>query len=238
MRSIVLLLPLLLSADPAPPPLVRLEVKDVVPLKELKQHAVVLVSKQDGTVLPLFVDETAAVAIAFRLMGRPTPHPLAHDLLDRIVPSLGGKLTEVRIDGLKDHVYRSHVFIQQADRQLVIEARPSDAVSMALAAKVPVYGTPEVMAGGGITRAEIDSIGKEPRTPLRGWVGAGAPGRRRDAALPSAPCARCEVSGEQARRALSSAGRGLESPAPPPKGSRAFARRTPMGHRHPVHLVG
>ena len=91
MRSALLLLPVLLAANPAPPLLVgRVEVKDVVPLKELKQHAVVLVSKEDGMVLPRFVDETAAVAIAFRLMGRPTPHPLAHDLLDRIVPSLSG----------------------------------------------------------------------------------------------------------------------------------------------------
>lgn len=176
MRSILLLVPLLLSADPAPPPLVRMEVKDVVPLKELKQHAVVLVSKEDGTVLPLFVDETAAVAIAFRLMGRPTPHPLAHDLLDRLIPSLGGRLTEVRIDGLKDHVYQSHVFIQQADRKLVIEARPSDAVSMALAARVPVYTTRQVMAEGGISRAEIDAHGRDSSAPAPGVGGSGNAG--------------------------------------------------------------
>jgi len=175
-RAPLLLLPLLFAANPAPPPLVRMEVKDVVPLKELKQHAVVLVSKEDGAVLPIFVDETAAVAIAFRLMGRPTPHPLAHDLLDRIVPSLGGRLTEVRIDGLKNHVYSSHVFIQQAERQLVIEARPSDAVSMALAAKVPVFTTRQVMAEGGITRAEIDSLGKEPADPGPGVGGSGSAG--------------------------------------------------------------
>jgi bifunctional DNase/RNase len=161
-----------------------MEVKDVVPLKELKQHAVVLVSKEDGTVLPLFVDETAAVAIAFRLMGRPTPHPLAHDLLDRIVPSLGGRLTEVRIDGLKDHVYQSHVFIQQANRQLVIEARPSDAVSMALAAKVPVYTTRQVMAEGGISRAEIESLGKTPVDPRPGVGGSGPGGAANGPAQP------------------------------------------------------
>ena len=162
---------LLLSADPQPGQLVRMEVKDVVPLKELKQHAVVLVSKEDGTVLPLFVDETAAVAIAFRLMGRPTPHPLAHDLLDRLVPSLGGKLTEVRIDGLRDHVYSSHVVIQQQGRQLVIEARPSDAVAMAIAAKAPVYTTRQVMAEGGITRAEIEATRGPP-----GQGGSGSAG--------------------------------------------------------------
>jgi uncharacterized protein len=180
-RSALPLVLLLLSADPpAPPPLVRMEVKDVVPLKELKQHAVVLVSKEDGTVLPLFVDETAAVAIAFRLMGQPTPHPLAHDLLDRIVPSLGGRLTEVRIDGLKDHIYRSHVVIQQANRQLVIEARPSDAVSMALAAKVPVYTTRQVMAEGGISRAEIDALGKGPPDSAPGVGGSGSVGSTPD----------------------------------------------------------
>ncbi|HEY3588427.1 MAG TPA: bifunctional nuclease family protein [Myxococcaceae bacterium] len=184
MRPVLLLVPLLLSANPTPQSLVPMEVKDVVPLKELQQHAVVLVSKEDGTVLPLFVDETAAVAIAFRLMGKPTPHPLAHDLLDRIVPSLGGRLTEVRIDGLKDHVYQSHVVIQQANRQLVIEARPSDAVSMALAAKVPVYTTRQVMAEGGITRAEIDALGKEPADPAPGVGGSGNAG---SAPAPSRP---------------------------------------------------
>jgi len=174
--SLFFLATLLLSANPSPAPLVRMEVKDVVPLKELKQHAVVLVSREDGTVLPLFVDETAAVAIAFRLMNRPTPHPLAHDLLDRLVPSLGGKLTEVRIDGLRDHVYSSHVVIQQANRQLVIEARPSDAVAMALAAKVPVYITRQVMAEGGITKAEIDSFSREPKDGAPGIGGSGSAG--------------------------------------------------------------
>ena len=187
MRSALLLLPLLLSANPAPSPLLQVEVKDVVPLKELKQHAVVLVSKDDGTVLPIFVDETAAVAIAFRLMGRPTPHPLAHDLLDRIVPTLGGRLTEVRIDGLENHVYRSHVYIQQANRQVVIEARPSDAVSMAVAAKVPVYTTRQVMAEGGITRAEIDAIGNQPKELAPGTGGSGGAGTEPAAPPPAAP---------------------------------------------------
>ena len=189
MRSALPLVLLLLSASPAPPPLVRMEVKDVVPLKELKQHAVVLVSKEDGTVLPLFVDETAAVAIAFRLMGKPTPHPLAHDLLDRIIPSLGGRLTEVRIDGLKDHVYRSHVIIQQANRELVIEARPSDAVSMALAAKVPVYTTRQVMAEGGISRAEIDGFRKDSPDTGPGVGGSGNAGSEPAPALPKPPAA-------------------------------------------------
>src|SRR6185369_4141822 len=90
-RAGLLFLPLLLSAAPASPPLVQVEVKDVVPLKELNQHAVVLVSKEDGTVLPLFVDETAAVAIAFRLMGLSSPHPLALILPSPFFPPPGAR---------------------------------------------------------------------------------------------------------------------------------------------------
>jgi bifunctional DNase/RNase len=159
--ALTLLLPSSWAGEPsAPVGLVRMEVKDVVPLQELKQHAVVLVAREDGSVLPLFVDETAAVAIAFRLIGHPTPHPLAQDLLDRLVKSLGGRLTEVRIDGVKDHIYTGHVVIQRANEKVVLEARPSDGVSMALSARAPIYVSRQVMSEAGITRSEIEAIGK------------------------------------------------------------------------------
>ena len=48
--------------------------------------------------LPIFVDEAAAMAIAFRLAHVEPPHPLAQDLLDDVVEELGGQVTEVRID--------------------------------------------------------------------------------------------------------------------------------------------
>ena len=77
------------------------------------------------------------------------------------------------------------MYIHQANRQVVIEARPSDAVSMALAAKVPVYTTRQVMAAGGITRAEIDAIGKEPQDAAPGVGGSGGAGTA--PAAPQAP---------------------------------------------------
>ncbi len=62
----------------------------------------------------------------------------------------------------------------------MIEARPSDAVAMALAAKVPVYTTRQVMAEGGITRAEIDASGREPGDALPGRGGSGTAGTAPD----------------------------------------------------------
>jgi len=68
----LLLLPLLLSANPPPPPLVQMEVKDVVPLKELKQHAVVLVSRRWSSEL-LRLESPAPPPKGSRAFARQTP---------------------------------------------------------------------------------------------------------------------------------------------------------------------
>nr|WP_227028049.1 bifunctional nuclease family protein [Corallococcus soli] len=138
--------------------LVELEVKDVVPLMEAQTHAVVLSTKDGETVLPLFVDEGAAVSIAFRLAERPPPQPLSQDLLDDVVSKLGGKVTEVRIDDLRDNVYSGRVFLQQGQKQLALDARPSDSIAMAMHSNARIRVTRKVLALAGITRAEIEAL--------------------------------------------------------------------------------
>jgi hypothetical protein len=134
--------------------LVELEVRDVVPLGTGQNHAVVLTS-EDGTVLPLFVTEEAAIAIAFRLAHRQTPHPLAADLADRIVSRLGGEVLEVRIEDIQDHIFYGRVFLRQGSRRVAIDARPSDAIALALSGGARIFATQRVMAQGGVTREQI-----------------------------------------------------------------------------------
>jgi uncharacterized protein len=141
--------------------LVELEVKDVVPLMEAQTHAVVLTTKDGETVLPLFVDEGAAVSIAFRLAERPPPQPLSQDLLDDVVAKLGGKVTEVRIDDLRDNVYSGRVFLQQGKKELALDARPSDSIAMAMHSNARIRVTRKVLTLAGITRAEIDALQKQ-----------------------------------------------------------------------------
>ncbi|WP_367616555.1 bifunctional nuclease family protein [Corallococcus exercitus] len=141
--------------------LVELEVKDVVPLMEAQTHAVVLTTKDGETVLPLFVDEGAAVSIAFRLAERPPPQPLSQDLLDDVVSKLGGKVTEVRIDDLRDNVYSGRVFLQQGKKELALDARPSDSIAMAMHSQARIRVTRKVLALAGITRAEIEALQKQ-----------------------------------------------------------------------------
>ena len=150
--------------------LVELEVQDVVPLMEAQTHAVVLTTKDRAIVLPVFVDEASAVSIAFRLADRDPPQPLAQDLLDDVVKQLGGKVTEVRIDDLRDNVYSGRVFLEQGKRKMTLDARPSDSIAMALTSHARIRVTRKVLTLAGISRDEIEGLQGGP------GVGGSGPG--------------------------------------------------------------
>lgn len=137
---------------------VELEVKDVLPLAELQTHAVVLMSKDGKTMLPIFVDEAAAVSIAFRLAQRAPPHPLAQDLLDAVVTGMGGRVTEVRIDDLEDDIFVGRIVIRHGERDLALSARPSDSIAMAIKGGAPILASRKVLEAAGIDEQEIDAL--------------------------------------------------------------------------------
>ncbi|HLL52438.1 MAG TPA: bifunctional nuclease family protein, partial [Myxococcaceae bacterium] len=145
--------------------LVEMEVRDVIPLKEASTHAVVLVSKDRTIVLPIFVDESAAVSIAFRLAHRQAPHPLSHDLMDDVISQMGGKVTEVRIDDVENQIYTGRVFITQGRKHLEVAARPSDSISMALNKGAKIYASQKVLTAAGITREEIERLREKGGVP-------------------------------------------------------------------------
>lgn len=142
--------------------LVEMEVRDVVPLEEAETHAVVLVSKDREVVLPIFVDETAAVAIAFRLAHRSAPHPLAQDLLDQMLEKLGGRLTEVRIDQIDDTIFRGKVIITQGQKTMSLEARPSDSIAMALSCGAKIFASRGVLEEAGLTSEDVERLRQGP----------------------------------------------------------------------------
>jgi uncharacterized protein len=138
--------------------LIELVVRDVVPLVEAQTHAVVLTTQDGEIVLPIFVDESAAVAIAFRLAHLDPPQPLAQDLLDDVVSQLGARVTEVRIDDLRGDIYTGRVFLQQGKKRLELNARPADSIAMALDGDARIRVTRKVLTLAGISRSDIESM--------------------------------------------------------------------------------
>jgi bifunctional DNase/RNase len=148
----------LLAGVPGSGTMVELTVQDVIPIADAKAHAVVLTSSDEQVLLPIFVTEEAAVSIAFRLAHQDSPHPLAADLLDDVVSIMGGQVTEVRIDDVRDDIYTSHVVIRQGETDHKLSARPSDAIAMALTGKAKIFCAQQVLAQAGISRREIDAL--------------------------------------------------------------------------------
>lgn len=138
--------------------LVEMEVRDVVPLED--HHAVVLVSKDKATVLPIFVDEPAAEAIAFRMAHRAAPHPQAQDLTDSMLKELGGQVTQVQIDQADDEALNGKVSITQGQKHVELAARPSDSIALALSHGVKIFATRKVLSNAGIDQKDIDKLRK------------------------------------------------------------------------------
>jgi len=153
--------------------LVRMEVRDVVPLPEVNAHAVVLVSSAGDLLVPLFVDPETALSVALRLAHQRPPGPLAPELLSGVLEQVGGRITALRVDGLERNEYTGRVRVQQGNRTFDLAARPTDALALALEADAPVYASRKMVQESGITREEIDRLKEQ--LPTRGKPSAPHP---------------------------------------------------------------
>ena len=133
--------------------------------------AVLLLDASSTTVLPIFVGGTEALAIRLNLDGKHYERPLTHDLLASIVKGLGGQAVKAQIDDLRDDTYFGSVFVRQGERVLQLDARPSDAIAIALCSGAPLYVSRSVMLSSGLPREDLEkeekrrALGKR-KTPI------------------------------------------------------------------------
>jgi bifunctional DNase/RNase len=101
-----------------------------------RDHYVVLLQAPDGRRrLPIWIGQETAIEIALRLLGHgpQLARPLGSDLTARLVQALGGTVREVRIDRLTEGTYYAVIVVDGAQGPTEIDARPSDALALALA---------------------------------------------------------------------------------------------------------
>lgn len=130
------------------------QVMQVVALSD-GNGAVLLLDEAGSRVLPIFIGGTEATSIELRMRGVPRPRPLTHDLLDATIKKLRGKLVKVHVDELRDDVFHGSVFIRIDRRIIKFDARPSDALGLAIGNKVPIYVAKKVLDAAGVDKDEI-----------------------------------------------------------------------------------
>jgi bifunctional DNase/RNase len=138
---------------------------DLIPTGE--GAAVLLLDSSHTTVLPIFVGGTEALTIRLDLDGTHRERPLTHDLLASIVRELGGQPIKAQIDDLRDDTFFGSIFVRQGDRVLQLDARPSDAIAIALGSGAPLYVSRSVMLTSGLPREDLEKAQKSRETLKR-----------------------------------------------------------------------
>jgi hypothetical protein len=123
--------------------------------------AVVLSAR--GEYLPIVITTDQARAIQLALSGEPFERPLTHDLLVEMVTEFGGAVDGVRIDDLADGTFYAKIDAERYENgrpeRFVFDARPSDAVALAVRVDCPIVVSDEVMDAAGQSAEDVELEG-------------------------------------------------------------------------------
>ncbi len=138
---------------------------DSVRVSLMSQHRIVVLKEVDSTrFLPIWIGPFEADAITIQLQSVEVARPLTHDLLKSAIEQLGAEIVQVSITDLRNDTFYAEIALRVNGRRLAVDSRPSDAIALAVRARVPVYVADEVMEQAGIT-PEDDLEGTAPGQP-------------------------------------------------------------------------
>ncbi|MCC7075040.1 MAG: bifunctional nuclease family protein [Deltaproteobacteria bacterium] len=152
------------DASTAPSPaFLEMFVAGVVPTPD--GHTMVLVNAEEKVLLPVGIGLPEALSIHGRLEHLRASRPLTHDLLDEVLKRLGGEVVRVQIDDLRDDVFVAQVFVRSGGKVIGFDARPSDAVVLALGARAPIFVARPVVDQAAIHPDDVPRTGRESAGP-------------------------------------------------------------------------
>jgi RNA polymerase sigma factor (sigma-70 family) len=161
---------LLADAPSTPPreeiPMIELTLEDVIvrvdaddPSKLVWDQRIVILREKDGNrALPIWIGAGEGNALALRLHDSSPPRPLTADLMTELVRALGARVDHVAITRLEENTFYASIAVAEQE----LDARPSDAINLAIRTGSPIVVAPGVLeaagvVGDGLLAAELDS---------------------------------------------------------------------------------
>ncbi len=139
--------------------MVKATIADVVQQEE--RWVVVLQDEVGHRALPIWVGQWEARAIAIGLRGLPVPRPMTFSFISSLLEAVDARVEEVRIETLKEDVFYAVVKLHSSERVQEIDARPSDAMALAVRTGSPIYVGEEILEKCGVPIPQ--EAGKTPR---------------------------------------------------------------------------
>ena len=124
---------------------IQMELRRII-ISEVDEHQVIVLREVDGErSFPIVIGLFEATSIDRRVKGMIAPRPLTHDLIAGVVEQMGGEVQDIVISDLKEHTYFAKLRIRHEGELVEVDCRPSDAIAVAVTAKVPIFVNEDVL---------------------------------------------------------------------------------------------
>lgn len=117
-------------------------------------YALILSEKNGNRRLPIIIGTFEAQAIALELESIKPPRPMTHDLLKNIVLSFNSSVQQIFINELSEGTFFAQILYEREEEKVELDARPSDAIAVAIRFGAPIFVHPEVLNEAGIVSEE------------------------------------------------------------------------------------
>lgn len=137
------------------------------------QHVVILKDTERERFLPIWIGPWEANAIAMKLQGLTPERPLTHDLFASVLEELGATVREIVIADLADETFHARILLDAAGTLHEVDARPSDALALAVRTGVRIYAAESVLDRAGVeagSDGETEEIDDERLSVFRDFV--------------------------------------------------------------------
>lgn len=128
---------------------------------------VILKDVNGETLLPIWVGLHEANAIALEVEKVAPSRPMTHDLLRNLIDGLNGRVQKVVVTELRDDTFFAVIWMEQAGQLIALDARPSDALALALRSDCPIYVSDQVLNLARVAPNASDGASAE---DLRKWL--------------------------------------------------------------------
>ena len=115
-----------------------------------KQPIVLLKTADGNRFLPIWIGHPEAAAILMKLQGATTPRPMTHDLVTEMLGHLDAKVIKITVTELRENTFYAQITVSVDGSEIQIDARPSDALALAVRSEAPIFAAEDVIEESGI----------------------------------------------------------------------------------------
>jgi len=135
-------------------------------------RVVILKDAESNRYLPIWIGPYEADAITIHLQEMQVLRPLTHDLVIKVIEEMGARIERVVVTELRNDTFYARVILSLNDKELSIDARPSDAIALSVRAGCSIFVEDDVMERAGVTPEEDATVGDEDLGAFKDFIGS------------------------------------------------------------------